>query len=193
MATKQDLAILNSVFNPLIPLGESPYDDLVPEELKDEEEIGQEIEEAKSLELEGVKKAESGLLEEAIELFSQSIQIAPRRPSGYNNRAQAYRLKGNISVALQDLNNAINISEGKGKSACLAFCQRALIYRFQDKSQLAESDFKNAAAMGSGFAQSQLVQMNPYAALCNQMLSKVMAQLQQGGGCSDESNMRQTA
>lgn len=85
-----------------------------------------------------------------------------------------------LSAALQDLNNAINLSEGKGKSACLAFCQRALIYRLEGKQLLAMEDLKKAADMGSAYAKAQMVQMNPYAALCNQMLSKVMSQYQRG-------------
>lgn len=85
-----------------------------------------------------------------------------------------------FAAALHDLNNAINLSDGKGRSACLALCQRALIYRFQDKHEMAVDDFKKAATMGSDFARSQLVQMNPYAALCNQMLGKVMAQYRKG-------------
>jgi tetratricopeptide (TPR) repeat protein len=52
-------------------------------------------EEAKSLELEGVKAAESGDLDTAIATFTKVINIAPQWASGYNNRAQAYRLKGN--------------------------------------------------------------------------------------------------
>lgn len=52
-------------------------------------------EEAKGLELEGVKAAESGDLDTAIATFTKVINIAPQWASGYNNRAQAYRLKGN--------------------------------------------------------------------------------------------------
>jgi Flp pilus assembly protein TadD len=50
---------------------------------------------AKSMELEGVKAAESGDLDKATEMFTRAINIAPKWASGYNNRAQAYRLKGN--------------------------------------------------------------------------------------------------
>jgi tetratricopeptide (TPR) repeat protein len=55
------------------------------------------VEEAKSLELEGVKAAESGDLDKAIGIFTSALNIAPNWASGYNNRAQAYRLKGNTS------------------------------------------------------------------------------------------------
>jgi tetratricopeptide (TPR) repeat protein len=53
--------------------------------------------EAKSLEVEGVKAAESGDLDKAIGLFTRAINIAPNWASGYNNRAQAYRLKGDTA------------------------------------------------------------------------------------------------
>ena len=32
----------------------------------------------------------------ALEFFNQAIQVAPERASGYNNRAQALRLKGDV-------------------------------------------------------------------------------------------------
>lgn len=83
-----------------------------------------------------------------------------------------------ISAATQDLDTAIHLSGGKGKSACLAYCQRAIVRRLQGNQQLATEDYKKAAELGSDFARSQLVQMNPYAALCNQMLRKVMTQYQ---------------
>lgn len=62
----------------------------------DAEEITPESEEAKTLELEGVRAAESGNVESALASFSRAIEIAPRRASSYNNRAQALRLQGKI-------------------------------------------------------------------------------------------------
>ena len=41
-------------------------------------------------------------------------------------------------------------------------------------------DFQAAAAEGSGFAKSMLVEMNPYAAMCNAMLRNVFTALQEG-------------
>lgn len=78
------------------------------------------------------------------------------------------------------MNNAINLSEGIGKVACQAFSQRGLINQLQGKKQQALNDFQEAAKLGSAFAKTMLVQMNPYAALCNQMLAEVMQKLQQG-------------
>jgi len=38
-----------------------------------------------------------------LELFSQAIQVAPDRASGYNNRAQALRLKGDVEGNLKKM------------------------------------------------------------------------------------------
>jgi len=127
-----------------------------------------------------VKAAEEGNLEKALELFTQAINTAPSRASGYNNRAQTLRLLGRIPEAKIDLNNAVNLSEGKGRAACQAYCQRGLISLKEEQLEQAKADFEGAAKLGSQFAKAQLVQMNPYAALCNKMLKGVIGQLQRG-------------
>lgn len=43
----------------------------------------------------------------------------------------------NISEAKQDLEKAIELSDGKGKSACQAFAQRGLIHRLEGNMDLA--------------------------------------------------------
>jgi Flp pilus assembly protein TadD len=60
------------------------------------EEETDDIKVSKQLELEGVQAAESGDIESALNLFSRAIQNTPERASGYNNRAQALRLKGDV-------------------------------------------------------------------------------------------------
>ena len=60
------------------------------------EEETEEVMESKRLEKEGVNAAESGDIMTALEFFNQAVQVAPTRASGYNNRAQALRLKGDI-------------------------------------------------------------------------------------------------
>jgi hypothetical protein len=59
---------------------------------KDEDE-GNSVEtlRSKALEVEGVKLAEAGKLEEALEKLNESIEKAKDRPSPFNNRAQLYR------------------------------------------------------------------------------------------------------
>lgn len=84
------------------------------------------------------------------------------------------------SGALEDLNMAIMLSNGQGKPACQAFTQRGMIYRLEGQDDQALNDFKRAAALGGEFARSQVVLMNPYAAMCNKMLSDVISKLRAG-------------
>lgn len=72
---------------------------------------------------------------------------------------QVYRLKGNDTLALEDLNRSLELSKGIGRSACQALCQRGMLYRKQYLDVEARSDFEKAANMGSEFAKSVLVQV----------------------------------
>ncbi|CAB3372847.1 Hypothetical predicted protein [Cloeon dipterum] len=175
MTSEHDRAVLNSILNPLLPVGEAAF--LADEPLQDNEE---ENAEAKERELEGVRAAEAGKLDDAVEIFTSAIEIAPERASGYNNRAQALRLKGKIPEALLDLNKALSFSGGVGKSACQALCQRAQIFMKEGHEDLAKKDLEAAASQGNAFAKLQLAQMNPYAALCNKMLHDAFTKLQKG-------------
>lgn len=62
-----------------------------------EEEETEQVKEVKRLELEGVKAAESGDIDRALELLNQAITLAPEHASSYNNRAQVLRLHGDIT------------------------------------------------------------------------------------------------
>uniref|UniRef100_A0A8C8S170 Tetratricopeptide repeat protein 36 n=1 Tax=Pelusios castaneus TaxID=367368 RepID=A0A8C8S170_9SAUR len=182
MATANDRAVLQAIFNPNTPFGGIPG--LVEEEkvAADQGEDGafasKLVEQVKDLELQGVLAAESGDVNTALERFSEAIQLLPERASGYNNRAQALRLKGDVTGALQDLDKALDLSRGTGHVACQGFVQRGLINQLQGHEENARQDFEQAASLGSAFARHQLVLMNPYSALCNQMLSEMMRKLQ---------------
>jgi len=52
---------------------------------------------SRAFEIAGVRAAENGDLPYAIQCFTNAISEASHRASGYNNRAQAYRLQGNIN------------------------------------------------------------------------------------------------
>ncbi|XP_061448604.1 tetratricopeptide repeat protein 36 isoform X2 [Rhineura floridana] len=79
--------------------------------------------------------------------------------------------------ARKDLDMTLKLSKGVGRVACQGFVQRGLIQRLQGQEEAARKDFEQAASLGSTFARQQLVLMNPYAALCNQMLSEVVKKL----------------
>lgn len=55
--------------------------------------------------------------------------------------------------------------------------QRGLLRRLAGQDDDAREDFEKAAELGSEFARQQAVALNPYAALCNKMLSEVIGKL----------------
>lgn len=55
-----------------------------------------------------------------------------------------------------DLETALGLSEGKGRAACQAFTQRAMIHRLHGEDDLARADFQEAASLGSEFAKAQV-------------------------------------
>ncbi|XP_066495871.1 tetratricopeptide repeat protein 36 [Tiliqua scincoides] len=189
MATAKDRAVLQSLFHPNAPFGgisteEEGEPQMVPEEegAFDPELLRQ----ATALETEGVAAAETGDLDGALKKFDQAVQLLPERASAYNNRAQALRLKGDVASALKDLEAALMLSQGAGRVACQSFVQRGLIRHLQGHPEEGRRDFEQAARLGSLFARQQLVLMNPYAALCNQMLAQVMKELSSPRGQEEE-------
>jgi len=81
-----------------------------------------------------------------------------------------------ISVALDDLSKAIELSSEKYQlTRCRALCQRGIIRRKRKEDEIAREDFNESAKLGSAFARQQLVELNPYAQLCNQMVTKILA------------------
>ncbi|XP_057695208.1 tetratricopeptide repeat protein 36-like [Corythoichthys intestinalis] len=178
MASEHDRAVLQAIFNPNTPYGDVPGLDLEQELTDDESSFDADLlRQVKNLESRGVSAAEAGDLREALELFDQAVQVLPRRASAYNNRAQTLRLQGNTTGALEDLDRAISLSEGRGRTACQALVQRGLLRRLASQDDKAREDFQKAAALGNEFARQQVVQLNPYAALCNKMLCEVIGKL----------------
>ncbi|XP_056399626.1 tetratricopeptide repeat protein 36 [Hyla sarda] len=182
MCTPNDSAVLHAIFNPSAPFGDICGDkgNYIQEDLQLENRFPADLlEEALKLELSGVKAAESGDLETAVQKFNEAIERLPDWPSAYNNRAQALRLKGDVTGALQDLNHAVELSKGMGIAGRQALVQRGLIFRLRGNDEAAKEDFQKAAQLGSDFARQQLVQLNPYAALCNRMLRDMVKKLQE--------------
>ncbi|NXR15252.1 TTC36 protein, partial [Semnornis frantzii] len=185
MATANDRAVLQTIFNPSTPFGDIPGLDEEEEDEKDAQGEGafapEPLEQVRDLELQGVTAAESGDVSTALERFSEAVRLLPERASGYNNRAQALRLRGDVAGALRDLDAAIRLSRGRGRAACQSFVQRGLIHRLQGRDEEARRDLERAARLGSAFARRQLVLLNPYSALCNQMLCEMLGRLRNPG------------
>ncbi|XP_013929452.1 PREDICTED: tetratricopeptide repeat protein 36 isoform X1 [Thamnophis sirtalis] len=175
MVTIKDRAVLQTIFHPNVPFDEDYQEEPGKQQAIQEGGFDPELlRQATHLEAQGIAAAEGGDLGLALEKLSQAIQLLPARASAFNNRAQALRLKGDVAKALEDLEAALKLSRGAGPVARQGFVQRGLIQRLQGEDEAARSSFEQAAALGSSFARRQLALMNPYAALCNQMLSEVM-------------------
>ncbi|XP_037939703.1 tetratricopeptide repeat protein 36 homolog [Teleopsis dalmanni] len=180
-----DRQVLDSVFNPL-ELSSfadvttiSAEADLIDHELEDDKTINlEDLKRAKLLEVEAIKLTEEGKLNEALQSFQEAINVAPERASIYNNRAQALRLMKSDDEALSDLSKSIDLcTEKLLKTKCHALCQRGVLFRKRENLEAARSDFNEAAKLGSQFARTQLVEINPFAALCNQMLRQAFEEL----------------
>jgi len=182
--TVRDEEILHRIFNPHLPFTENNDDeDWMTQELdqdQKEAEETEEVREAKRLEVHGVEEAGRGELSEAVRLFTEAIKLALDRPSGYNNRAQAYRLMRNTTDALTDLDTAISLSQGRGPGACEAYTQRGIIRKLNDDTEGALEDFKHASGLGGQFARSQVTAMNPYAAMCGAAVAEMMEKIRRG-------------
>nr|XP_057936319.1 tetratricopeptide repeat protein 36 [Doryrhamphus excisus] len=178
MASAHDRAVLQAIFSPNTPFGDVSDLNQDPDERDDDRSFDTNLlRRAKDLEERGVSAAETGDLQEALQMFCQAIQVLPQRASAYNNRAQALRLQGDTEGALEDLERAISLSGGRGRTARQALVQRGLLRRLARQDDEARADFQKAAALGSAFARQQEVMLNPYAALCNKMLCEVIDKL----------------
>eukprot|EP00112_Aurelia_sp_Birch-Aquarium-sp1_P007557 Seg1823.11 transcript_id=Seg1823.11/GoldUCD/mRNA.D3Y31 product="Tetratricopeptide repeat protein 36" protein_id=Seg1823.11/GoldUCD/D3Y31 len=177
-ARSKDDLVLEAIFNPNLP---NVTEEEICKECSCDDELDPAIlSKVKELEIEGVNAAEAGDMEKSLQVLNNAINLAPNYASSYNNRAQLYRIQGDMEAAKQDLETAISLSNGQGKAAAQAYTQRALLKKVDGDNEGAYHDFKRAACLGNSFAKSQAVQMNPYAALCNQMLSQAVDKLKRG-------------
>ncbi|KAM8927703.1 tetratricopeptide repeat protein 36 [Pelodytes ibericus] len=181
MGSTNDLAVLHAIFNPNAPFSD---DGQILDDTKADLDAVENchpalLKQVKILEKGGVEAAESGDAVTALQRFNEAIKLLPKSASAYNNRAQALRLQGDVAGALQDLNQAVELSGGRGFVGCQALIQRALILRLQGDDEAAKKDLQKAAQQGSHFAKQLLIQLNPYAALCNSMLRDMIKSLQE--------------
>ncbi|KAF9964661.1 Tetratricopeptide repeat protein 36 [Mortierella alpina] len=178
MATKttvsaKDARILDMVFNPegtMLPDKETETM-LNTEPVAIEPEL---LKKAKTMEAEGVLLAEKDDIAGAIAKFTEVIELCPTYASGYNNRAQAYRIQDNTAAALQDLDKAIE--HGSGQTAILkqAYTQRGIIKKLKGDKDGAQADFERGARFGNPVAKAVSVQDNPISQLCGAMVMEML-------------------
>ncbi|XP_041979412.1 tetratricopeptide repeat protein 36 [Aricia agestis] len=171
--SERDRAVLRSIFDPTATIGDVADDG--DQFVDDDEDSTEADKEAAVLFREGVRLAEGGDLENALQTMNRGVEMAPQRAGGYNDRAQLLRLMKRDDDAMKDLDRVLDLTKGKRtKSRALALCQRGVVLRARGSDDDARAAFTEAAKLGSGFAKKQVVELNPYAALCNQMLSQVL-------------------
>lgn len=146
--------------------------DLSPEEINSRE-----------FELKGIELANAGKIDDALENFNKALEICPLNASALNNRAQVMRLLDRIDEAKKDLDRAIELSDQDGNInanvAQQAYCQRAMIHFLRKNENQGRFDMERSAKLGNKFARSYMAKMNPYAALCNQMLQDMFKKYKQ--------------
>ncbi|ORX91480.1 hypothetical protein K493DRAFT_286762 [Basidiobolus meristosporus CBS 931.73] len=177
--SEHDRQVLDRVFNPEgVPFNpeaaatakEGSYTDNIPAEL---------LSKLKQMEVEAVKFAENGNLDEAIKKLSEILDENPQYSSAYNNRAQARRLTQDTSGALEDLEKAIETANGDSSVLKQAYTQRAIIKKAKGDQEGARLDFEKGAHYGNTIARDAAVRENPYAKLCNAMVMEAMKNLYQ--------------
>lgn len=164
-------------------------------------ELTAEQQESKRLEMKAIESANNGQYDQAFDYFQQALQLWPENASVLNNRAQTYRLQNRIADARQDLDEAIQLLGDLNLSvdshlrqvARQAYCQRALIHLLEENRELGLKDMQQSAQLGNQFARAYMAKMNPYAALCNQMLQDMFQQCTTSSGpCRENNNNTQT-
>lgn len=81
-------------------------------------------------------------------------------------------------MALVDLTRSIELCcEKFPLTKCRAYCQHGAIKRKMGDIEEAVFSFNEASKLGSNFARQQIAELNPYSQLCNQMVSKLLSDL----------------
>ncbi|KAI9334748.1 hypothetical protein BDR26DRAFT_776478, partial [Obelidium mucronatum] len=130
-----------------------------------------------ALEKKGVEAAEQNELDLAVQHFSACVDMWPWYPSAYNNRAQAWRMLGETKKAKEDVEESIKYAEGQGNEKVLkmAYAQSAVLKKNEGDLVGAEADLLKSARLGNEISKAA-VKNNPYAKMCNAMVTELMAQ-----------------
>ncbi|KAI6217494.1 Tetratricopeptide repeat protein 36-like protein [Aphelenchoides fujianensis] len=199
MATKRDRNVLNMILNPLMPTEDAAANEsdggdrektgggrwVLIESVGDDSSSAdysalEGFERSRQLEVEGIRLSEARDHEAAVAKFDEAIRSCPRNPSAYNNRAQEKQLLKRVDEAKQDL-EAGDRAERRSWTCRLPGVHPARPHPpLEGNMEAAKADYEKAAELGSKFAKMELVSLNPFAAMCNQMLHDVMQKLRSG-------------
>jgi len=62
----------------------------------------------------------------------------------------------------------------------ILFNERLFLTFCLENDEAAKADFQKAANLGGVFAKQMLISLNPYAALCNQMMAEMISKVKKG-------------
>jgi len=176
MLSANDANTLNFIFNPTDGIPKPPIQDKEKASVYGDKLGTVDLDHVIAEECKAVHLAEQGQFEESEGILTGLIELCPKYASAYNNRAQVRQFRGNKEGAMDDLNVAIELAEDLDDQATLrqAHTQRGMLYKYCEKEDQCVEDFNIAAKLGSTLAKQELASRNPYAAMCNKMLSDVM-------------------
>ncbi|MFW5887046.1 MAG: tetratricopeptide repeat protein [Bacteroidota bacterium] len=98
----------------------------------------------------GVEKDAMEDFEEAVEIFTEAIELEPMNPVAYDKRAVTYLKLNKYSKALKDINTAIE----KDPTYAVAYNHRGLTNFYMNKSILALQDFDTAIQLDPKFGRA---------------------------------------
>ena len=81
-------------------------------------------------------------------------------------------------AAMADLDAAAALPNVPRKVAAQVYAQRGVLWRVKGDDDRARADLERAGKLGNTWARQEAVKLNPYAAMCNAMLSRAMRELQ---------------
>lgn len=177
----RDNALLQYLFNPLINSPLEAQVRAVPqtEAIQEYYDIDSEtLKEIKQNEVNAIRAAKAGQLEDAVQQLTQIIEKYPSYSSAFNNRAQVYRLLHLFDEAKNDLDKAISLCELPDGSiinkhvAKQSYAQRGFLYKIHFKEEnVATGDLNKAASLGETLS---AIEVNPVRTLCANMVSIMM-------------------
>jgi hypothetical protein len=142
-----------------------------------EDECGVPLTAISPQEVEAVKLAEKGQLDDALKIFSALVNSNPDDPSPLNNRAQIYRMMHRDDQSIRDLEICMDLTLDKPEYKGIrrrALMQRGWLELKINGEESAGPYFEEAGELGSLEARRLAVRCNPYAAMCNRMLQQMM-------------------
>uniref|UniRef100_A0A183C2X6 TPR_REGION domain-containing protein n=1 Tax=Globodera pallida TaxID=36090 RepID=A0A183C2X6_GLOPA len=174
MSSKRDKNVVNLILNPTLPFGIEQREEANECKSDDEEKCSKlpNYRQSEALSLEGVNLAEKGNFENAMEKFDEAIKVRV-----FLKNLGLHLNKIGLSrkcVALQQQSPIVSVAFQNSRSSSRSRESFGIVWgKGPNRGPIV--DFEQAAKLGSKFAKNQLIAMNPYAAMCNKMLSEMMS------------------